>query len=164
AFSGGKNLNGPQATGLVVGKRAIIDAVARNGYPNHSIGRPMKIGKENIIGCLAAVEWYLSLDHPARRSNWERQVRLLQATLAGLPGVTVESLWPGEAGEAVPHALVKLDAGSARLDRDGLIAALRDGDPRVSVSAARQGIGVYPATLRPGEMEVVAKRIAELLR
>jgi uncharacterized pyridoxal phosphate-dependent enzyme len=58
-FSGGKNLNGPQATGLVVGRRSIVSATLRNGYPNHSVGRPMKIGKENIIGCLAAVEWYL---------------------------------------------------------------------------------------------------------
>src|SRR5205814_1892361 len=88
-FSGGKNLNGPQATGLVLGKKSIIDAVLWNGYPNHSIGRPMKIGKENMIGCLAAVEWYLSLDHEERRAGWERDLRLLQDQLRNRPGVSV---------------------------------------------------------------------------
>src|SRR5258708_2544800 len=96
AFSGGKNLQGPQATGLVVGKQWISDAVARNGYPSACIGRPMKTGKENIIGLLAAVERYLSLDHTAQRADWDRQVQLLHDHLSGLPGVTVEQAWPGE--------------------------------------------------------------------
>jgi L-seryl-tRNA(Ser) seleniumtransferase len=163
-FSGGKNLNGPQATGVVVGKKAIVDAVARNGYPNHSIGRPMKIGKENIIGCLAAVEWYLSLDHEARHGDWERQLRLLQEWLHGIRGVTAEIASPGEAGELVPWGMVLLEPGQARLDRDGLIAALRDGDPRIAVGGRPNGISIYPATLRPGEMEIIAHRLAELLR
>lgn len=163
-FSGGKNLNGPQATGLVVGKKLIIDAVVWNGYPNHSIGRPMKIGKENMIGCLAAVEWYLSLDHEARRVEWEQQLRLLQETLAGSPGVSVELTWPGEAGESVPRGMVNLTSGQSRLDRDGLVAALRDGDPRIAVGVTANGICVYPATLQDGEMAIVAKRLAELLR
>jgi L-seryl-tRNA(Ser) seleniumtransferase len=162
-FSGGKNLNGPQASGLVVGKKSIIDAVLWNGYPNHSIGRPMKIGKENMIGCLAAVEWYLSLDHEGRRTQWDRELRGLKDTLAGCPGVAVELAWPGEAGELVPRGLINLTPGQSRLDRDALVAALRDGDPRISVGATDTGICVYPATLQAGEMEIVAARLAELL-
>jgi D-glucosaminate-6-phosphate ammonia-lyase len=163
-FSGGKNLNGPQATGLVVGKKVIVDAVAINGYPNHSIGRPMKIGKENIIGCLAAVEWYLRLDHPARHAAWERDLRTLQERLQYLPGVTFELSWPGEAGEHVPRGLVHLASNQARHDRDGLIAALRDGDPRIAVGGTPTGIAIYPATLQPGDMDAIAARLVELLR
>lgn len=163
-FSGGKNLNGPQATGLVVGKKAIVDAVARNGYPNHSIGRPMKIGKENIIGLLAAVEWYLNLDHESRRADWERQLSLLGDRLRGLPGVIMEPSWPGEAGEDVPWGIIRLEPGKSRLDSETLVAALRDGDPKIVVGSGPNGISVYPATLTSGEMEIIAERLGELLR
>ncbi len=162
-FSGGKNLNGPQATGLVVGKKSIVDPVARNGYPNHSIGRPMKIGKENIVGLLAAVEWYLGLDHAGRRADWERQVSLLRERLQGIPGVTVEQAWPGEAGEDVPYGVVVLEPGKARLDRDALAIALKDGDPKIICGSGQKGISIYPATLKPGEMEIIADRLVELL-
>lgn len=161
-FSGGKDLHGPQASGLVVGKQAIIDAVAVNGYPNHSIGRPMKIGKENIVGCLAAVEWYLSVDHEARLADCERQVHHLQETLQGIPGVRVERAWPGEAGEPLPRALVIL-TGETRYDTPGLVSALRQGDPSIFVDGGPNGIYVNPATLAPGEMEIVAERVRRLL-
>jgi L-seryl-tRNA(Ser) seleniumtransferase len=163
AFSGGKNLRGPQATGLVVGKQWIIDAVARNGYPNWSVGRPMKIGKENIIGLLAAVERYLRLDHAAQGAEWGRQVEQVRQRLTGLPGVTVEAAWPGEAGEHVPYALVTLEAGKARYDCEGLVKALWDGDPRIAVGSHANRISVYPATLADGEMAIVAERLRELL-
>lgn len=162
-FSGGKDLHGPQASGLMVGKRAIIDLVAPNGYPNHSIGRPMKLGKENIIGLLAAVEWYLGLDHEARLADCEQQVRHLQETLAGLPGVSVLRSWPGEAGEPLPRAQVVLDPREACCTAKELIAQLRGGEPCIVVAAAPSGIYVNPATLSSGEMEIVARRMAEVL-
>lgn len=163
-FSGGKDLRGPQASGLIVGRRAIVEAAALNGYPNHSLGRPMKIGKENIVAALAAVEWYLSQDHAARLAESERQVAFLQSMLAGLPGVSTERSWPGEAGEPLPRGLVRLETGRARLDRDALRRALRDGDPAIEVGVAVDGVYVNPATLQPGEIDVVAARLADLLR
>ena len=163
-FSGGKDLHGPQATGLVVGKKEIVEAVAVNGYPNHSVGRPMKIGKEGIVGALAAVEWYLGLDEEARLADCERQVKLVVEELSGLPGVTARRTWPGQAGESLPRALVTLEPGRAGHDRDGLMAALRAGDPIVEVDPAPDGVYVNPATLGEGEMEVVVRRLAELLR
>lgn len=163
-FSGGKNLNGPQATGLVVGKKAIVDAVARNGYPNHSIGRPMKIGKENIVGLLAAIEWYLGLDHDGRQARWEREIRGLQERLAGLPGVRAEVRQQIESGDGIPRCVVRLDRETARLDRDGLVAALRDGNPRIAVGQSEGAISIYPATLEPGEIEIIGDRLVELLR
>ena len=161
-FSGGKDLRGPQASGIVVGKKEIVEAAALNGYPNHSLGRPMKIGKENIVGALAALEWYLSQDHAARLADCERQVALVQSALAGAPGVTAERSFPGEAGEPLPRALIRLSP-DARLTRDALRRALRDGDPSIEVGVAPDGIYANPATLQPGEMELVANRLAELL-
>ena len=163
-FSGGKNLSGPQASGVMVGKKSIIDLVALNGYPNWSIGRPMKIGKENIIGCLAAIERYVRLDHGAMKSEWERWLQLLQDQLAGLPGVSVELLWPGEAGELVPWGLIVVAPDIARHTPDSLAGALWDSDPRIAVGPTPRGVSVYPATMQSGEMELVAKRLVELLR
>jgi len=148
----------------MVGKKAIIDLVALNGYPNWSIGRPMKIGKENIIGCLAAIERYVRLDHGAMRAEWERSLKLLQDQLAGLPGVSVELLWPGEAGELVPWGLVVVEPGAARLTPDGLAGALWDSDPRIAVGPTPRGITVYPATMKAGEMATVTKRLVQLLQ
>jgi uncharacterized pyridoxal phosphate-dependent enzyme len=163
-FSGGKDLRGPQASGIVVGKREIVEAAALNGYPNHSLGRPMKIGKENVVGALAALEWYLSQDHAGRLAECERQVAFLQSTLSGLPGITAERSWPGEAGEPLPRGLVRLEPGRAKLDSAALRRALRDGDPSIEVGTAPDGVYVNPATLQPGEMELVAARLADLLR
>jgi len=123
----------------------------------------MKIGKENIVGLLAAVEWYLAQDHQARLADCERQVCLLQEELSEIPGVAVERAWPGEAGEPLPRTLVRLEPGAARYDRAGLIAALREGDPAIAVDPAPTGIYVNPATLGPGEMEIVAARLRALL-
>jgi L-seryl-tRNA(Ser) seleniumtransferase len=162
-FSGGKALNGPQATGLVVGKKAIVESVARNGYPNHSIGRPMKIGKENIVGLLAAIEWYLGLDHEGRRARWERQIHALQGRLAGLPGVRAEVRQSSGEGDGIPRCQIRLEPGTSRLDREGLVAALRDGDPRIAVGQAEDGISISPATLEAGEIEIIGDRLVELL-
>src|SRR5207302_2135557 len=63
-FSGGKGLRGPQSSGLVLGRREIVEACRANGSPNHSVGRPMKVGKEELLGLLAAVEWSLAQDEP----------------------------------------------------------------------------------------------------
>ena len=162
-FSGGKCLQGPQASGLVVGKKWIIDAMARNGYPNQSIGRPAKVGKENIIGLLAAVEWYVGLDHSARQAEWDSWVQSFAQRVSGLTGVTVERGFPGEAGEFVPYARVILEPDKARLEKDALVAALRQGEPSIVVGSGKNGVSVYTATLKPGEMGQIAERFVELL-
>ena len=112
----------------------------------------MKIGKENIVGLLAAVEWFLGLDHAGRRAEWERQLEHLRERLTGLPGVIVEHTWPGEAGEDVPWAFVTLESGKSRLDPDALVAALKDSDPKIMVGNGPRGVSVYPATLKPGSL------------
>ena len=68
-FSGGKGLRGPQPTGLVLGKKSIVDGIYVNASPVQNIGRPMKVGKEEMAGILAAVEWYLRQDHDAITSR-----------------------------------------------------------------------------------------------
>ncbi len=85
-FSGGKSLLGPQSTGLVVGRRDLIAACAANGNPFATVGRPMKVSREEVIGFLKALESYLARDHEADRARWQAQVRHVEEALAGLPG------------------------------------------------------------------------------
>jgi uncharacterized pyridoxal phosphate-dependent enzyme len=160
-FSGGKGLRGPQSTGLVLGRQAIIDGCRANGNPNHAIGRPMKVGKEELAGILAAVEWSLAQDEPALLAAYEATVQCWLTGLAGLPGVTAERRYPSEAGQPHGRAIVQL-GGDAPLTRDALVKRLWERDPRIAVSVAgTDAIALNPQTLQPGEAELVLAAIRE---
>ena len=162
-FSGGKGLRGPQPSGLVLGRAAIIAGCRANGSPNHSIGRPMKVGKEEILGLLAAVEWSLAQDEAAVLTEYEDSVRMWLDTLSELPFVDVERGYPSEAGQPHSRCIVHLQAESA-WTRDGLVRALMRGTPAIAVgSVGEDAIALNPQTLEPGEAEVVADRLRALL-
>ncbi len=162
-FSGGKDLRGPQASGLVVGQKWLIEAMRPIGNPNAGIGRPMKVGKEEMAGLLAAVRRYLSLDHEARRRRDEQVVAGWCQALNRLAGVRAQRSFPNEAGQPLPRCEVILEDG-ARLTRDALMAALMAGTPAISVAAAgERGIFLNPMTLSDAEVDLVTARLVELL-
>ncbi|MCK5767322.1 MAG: aminotransferase class V-fold PLP-dependent enzyme, partial [Candidatus Atribacteria bacterium] len=74
-FSGGKDFRGPQSSGLMIGKKEIIDICRLHGYPHHAIGRPMKLDKETIMGFVNAIDLYLKENHQKRIERWEKQVQ-----------------------------------------------------------------------------------------
>jgi L-seryl-tRNA(Ser) seleniumtransferase len=163
-FSGGKDLRGPQPSGLVVGRKWLIEAMRPNGNPNSNIGRPMKVGKEEMAGLLAAVRRYVSLDHAARRERDERVVQAWCAALNGLRAVCAQRSFPNEAGQPLPRCEVLLEEG-APLTRDALMQALREGTPAIAVAASgERGIYLNPMTLTDEEAEIVGRRVAEVLR
>jgi L-seryl-tRNA(Ser) seleniumtransferase len=160
-FSGGKGLCGPQSSGLMLGRPDLIAACALHGSPNQAIGRPMKVGKEEIAGLVAAVEYYLSLDHDALMRQYEFQVHYVVDRLAHVPGVTATRDFPSEAGQPMPRAHIHLDAHDGALTAAELLKRLENGDPSIILSAARDG-GLYvnPQTLSPGQEAIIADRIA----
>lgn len=164
-FSGGKDLHGPQASGLVVGRKELIEAIRLNGSPNHSIGRPMKVGKEEMIGLLTAVRLYLEMDHEGRASQAEEVVGGWCDTLNRLAGVKAERSFPNEAGQPMPRAHVRIDAATAGMSRDAVVAALRDGSPAIEVATAGMDeLYLNPMTLADGEEQIVLDRLVEILR
>jgi L-seryl-tRNA(Ser) seleniumtransferase len=162
-FSGGKGLRGPQSSGLVLGRVDLIEGCVANGSPRSAIGRPLKVGKEELFGILAAVEWTLAQDEPATIAAYEASVAMWIEGLRDLPGVTVERGFPSEAGQPHARAIVTLDS-AARLSADALLQALWDGDPCIAVNpVGTNAIALNPQTLRKGEDAIVLRAIHALL-
>ncbi len=128
-FSGGKGLRGPQSSGLVLGRQWIVDRCRAHASPYQEIGRGMKVGKEELLGLLAAVEWTLEQDEENLLARYERIVDNWIAGLQDLQGVEVRRGYPSEAGQPHSRAVVRLSTTSG-WTRDGLIAALWAGDWR----------------------------------
>jgi L-seryl-tRNA(Ser) seleniumtransferase len=164
-FSGGKGLGGPQNTGLVVGRDALIRAMRLNGPPYQRIGRSMKVSKEAMIGLLTAVETYLATDHEARAAAWSATVdRWLVAWQVAAPrGVILTREETNEAGEPIPRAIVRLTS-EAPADRDRLVELLRTGDPPIEVVLHDPtSVAFSPHLLQAGEVELVRERVSALL-
>ena len=162
-FSGGKGMRGPQSSGLVLGKQSIIEACRANGSPNHSLGRPMKVGKEEMLGLLAAVEWSLDQDETYIMAGYEAVVQRWLVEASGFPGVVAERRFPSEAGQPHGRAILHFNP-PCKLTRDEVVAALWEGDPRVAVSPIdHDGIALNPQTLEPGEDEIVLKALRRVL-
>ena len=163
-FSGGKDLRGPQSTGLILGRRDLIEACRRNGAPNHSIGRSMKVGKEEMLGALAAVKRYLSIDQEARLLQDEETVIGWSSALNQVAGVHAERSYPNEAGQPLPRVRVSFDAGELGQTRDQVMAALLAGSPSISVAPAPdEGIYLNPMTLDGNQDELVLKKLLAVL-
>ncbi|MBU6152604.1 MAG: hypothetical protein KGR25_14220 [Chloroflexi bacterium] len=163
-FSGGKGLCGPQSAGLILGRRDLIDAVGRQGNPNALIGRPMKVGKEELCGMVAAVEWYLGLDHVALVRKYEADVKTIVDAVQGLPGVTAVRTWPNEAGQPLARAEVTL-TDESRLSRNDLQVRLRAGSPSIELSdAGDHGVYVNPQNLHDGEAVAIGDALRQHLR
>ena len=163
-FSGGKGLCGPQSSGLVVGRRALIDAIAFHANPRMALGRPMKVGKEEIVGLLAAVKRYLALDHAAIMRVWEDQVQTVIAAFDGVPHVTARRSFPSEAGQPMPRAEIIFDEAGLGFTRDDILKRLRQGEPCIALAAAgTSGIFVNPQTLQPGQERIVCERLLEVI-
>jgi L-seryl-tRNA(Ser) seleniumtransferase len=162
-FSGGKGLCGPASAGLVLGRRRYVERFAANAAPRQRIGRPMKVGKEDLIGILAAVEWYLDQDHAALAQQFEAVVQHVVAWAKDRPDIDAVREIPGQAGQPTPRALLTLTPGRAPR-RDEILARLRAGSPRIELlPAADDAIYVAPETLVPGEEKVMTRRLAEVL-
>ncbi|CAA9289357.1 MAG: hypothetical protein AVDCRST_MAG77-4529 [uncultured Chloroflexi bacterium] len=174
AFSGGKAIRGPQASGFILGRADLVEACRLNDGPNSAVGRPMKIGKEEIVGLVAAVESYVSRDHAADAALWERRVAHVVDTLAGLPGVRAWRQLPRGIGQLIPHAAVGWDEGAIGVTHAAVQQALLAGPPRIAtqrVDAERYAFGgyatpelrIHPHTLQEGEVEIVAAHLRERL-
>src|SRR5581483_6207032 len=165
AFSGGKALRGPQCAGLLLGRKDLIEAAMLNNNPySDTIGRPLKVGKEEVVGMLVALERYLELDHELEWKNWEKRLDGMARVISSVPGVETGRFVP-EVANHVPHMFVKWDEAALGLTKTECHRQLLEGEPSIEVLCEEypQGLSVTPYMMTPREDMIVARRIKEVL-
>jgi L-seryl-tRNA(Ser) seleniumtransferase len=161
-FSGGKDLRGPQASGLLVGTEAMIAAIAVNGSPHQRLARPMKVGKEEMIGLLAAVEQYVTEDWHDRARRYEAIVERWGEHFRRVPGMDGSRVFPNEAGQPTPRCRVTF-AAETGLSGAEVARLLWEGDPRIAVAVdGSDAISITPELLAEGEETILLERIVAL--
>jgi uncharacterized pyridoxal phosphate-dependent enzyme len=185
-FSGGKGLQGPQCSGLLLGRKDLIEAALRNSSPwEGSVCRPMKVGKEEVIGCLTAVETWLTMDSKKLYSEWNARVERIAKLVETVPGVKTETYIPDD-GNRYPTLRVSWDQQAWGFQVSDCVEKLRGGDPVIEVLGAdnpslvptvREGvpkpdkkeakepsrIELVSMTIQPGEEIIVGQRLREIL-
>jgi L-seryl-tRNA(Ser) seleniumtransferase len=165
AYSGGKVIRGPQCAGLLIGRKDLVWAAYMNGAPHHAVGRMMKVGKEEIIGMLAAVEVLMSrgIDEDFRR--WTSYLQEISDAVTQVPGVRTAMQKP--AGDTpYPWMIIEWDPAQVGITAGDVHDQLLEGEPRVMSHAAGDGYSfrVRPPAIRPGDQTLAGSRIAEVLR
>jgi len=188
-FSGGKAIGGPQASGILCGRRELVAAAALQqldldvipalwrpppaliprdrvpGVPHHGLGRTCKVGKEQIVGLLTALELFVAEPAEARRARWQALLDELATACAALPHAVLTVPAAPDRPE-IPAARLTLNETAAGLSALQLAALLQDGTPsiHVNVAGARAGwLGLNPVCLQPGEPTRIGRRLRELL-
>ncbi len=162
-FSGGKGIRGPQSAGLLLGRKDLIEAARLNASPySDSIGRGMKVNKEELLAMMVAVELYVKRDHQAEWREWEKRVKVVADSLTSLKGLKTETFVP-EIANAVPHLRISWD--QSKISAQDVVKQLRDGDPSIEVRpGSKEFLEVAVWMLQPGEAQIVARRIREVLK
>jgi uncharacterized pyridoxal phosphate-dependent enzyme len=186
-FSGGKGLSGPQCSGLLLGRKDLIEAALLNCSPREgAVCRPMKVGKEEIIGCLTALETWLKLDEKKLYAEWNGRVERIRKLVDTVRGVNTEIYVP-EDGNRYPTLRVSWDQDAWKLsisecvqqlrasnpiievlgiDNPSLVTAVREGNPKPTAKErkAPDHIELVSMTIKPGEEMIVGQRLRAILR
>src|SRR5713226_6414356 len=163
-FSGGKAIRGPQCAGLLVGRSEMVANALLNNSPHEdTLGRSQKVGKEEIMGMVKALECYLREDHEALNEEWQRQLELISSELVKIPGVTTAYSVPDVANH-VPHMQVHWDK-QIRVTPHEVVTALRKGKPAIALSSGENGevLSMNSFMLRPGEGKIIAEALSAYL-
>src|SRR6266478_4648747 len=177
AFSGGKGLRGPQCSGLLLGKKELIDAARLNNSPNsNAVGRGLKVSKEDIIGMVAAVDWFLSQDDATMEAEFRKRADRIAEQIKKVPTVETTVFIPPVANH-VPHLLVTYDPARVRTTGLEVMQKMREGKPRIELNPGTGGspasaglpggentiiVGVW--MLQPSEDLIVGRRLREVLQ
>mgnify|MGYP001602169317 CR=1 FL=1 len=176
AFSGGKGMRGPQNAGLLLGRKDLIEAATRNNNPyGDTVGRGMKVAKEQIVGMVAAVDWFLEQGDEKMQAEFQRRAGRIAGVLKGIPSLSAKVFVPPVANH-IPHLLIRYDQERVKITPQDVAAKLRKGTPSIELNpatgstSASAGLPTDGSTivvgvwmLEPGEDLIVARRLHEVL-
>jgi len=171
AYSGGKCMKGPQAAGLLLGERNLLEAAWANSAPHHAFGRSLKVGKEEIMGMLAAVEAWKTRDHDAEYRDWEAQLDRISKEVTKVPGVTTRVEEPKGLSNRTPSLRIEWDATQLGITGQEVSKLLMESEPRIALGGAsgvrpdrmKSSVTVTPWMMMPGDDKIVASRISSVL-
>ena len=164
-FSGGKAMRGPQCAGLLIGRKDLVGYALLNNSPNEdTIGRSQKVGKEEIIGMVKALELYLKEDHDALTREWQARLERISGELTKIPGVSTSFFTPDIANH-VPHMQISWDS-RVPLESKQVSQMLRNSKPSIVIGGGegRPGLSMCSFMLQPGEDKIVAEQLSRVLR
>jgi L-seryl-tRNA(Ser) seleniumtransferase len=175
-FSGGKGLRGPQCTGLLLGRKDLIDAAKQNNSPHsNTVGRGLKVAKEEIVGLVAAVDWFLDQTDEGLQAEFQKRADVIAAKVKALPTVKAQTFIP-EVANHVPHLLITYDPSRIQISAKDVMEKLRTGNPRIELNPGTGGapasaglpggpntiiVGVW--MLQPGQDAIVGDRLYDVL-
>jgi len=175
-FSGGKGIRGPQCSGLLLGRKELVEAAKLNNSPfSNTIGRGLKVAKEEVVGLVAAIDWFLNQEDDALEAEFQKRAGLVAARLKSLPTVETKVFIPPVANH-VPHLLVTYDQNRIKISAADVMLKMRQGTPRIELNPSTGGspasaglpggsntviVGVW--MLQPGEDAIVAERLYQVL-
>lgn len=168
AFSGGKNLRGPQCSGLLLGRKNLIEAAYANSAPNNLYARIAKVGKEEIVGLLTAVELALKRDEAGERRRQETMLKRVAELVAGIPTVKTEFITNLDYSHS-PRLSIQWDEKKLGLTSADVNDRLKSGQPSIVAADMPKfrpswpGLGIFAACMKPGEEKIVADRIRAIL-
>src|SRR5207248_970808 len=136
AYSGGKALRGPQCAGLLLGRKDLCQAAWINSAPHHAFGRSLKVGKEEIMGMLAAVECWYGRDHKAEWKTWEGYLDTIARSVQKVAGVTTEVVQPSGLSNNTPSLRIRWDGARLGIGGRGVFDLLMDGNPRINLAGS----------------------------
>jgi L-seryl-tRNA(Ser) seleniumtransferase len=162
--SGGKAMRGPQSAGILMGKKHLIDAARLSMPPRGStIGRGMKVNKEEILGMYVALEKFVKMDHKKEWKMWEDRAATISNAAKSVAGVNVETFAP-ELGNHTPTLRISWDAAKVSLPVKLLQENMRNGDPSIEIMPGENNtLTITTWCLKPGEEKIVATRLKEEL-
>lgn len=169
-FSGGKAIRGPQCAGLLIGREDLVHYALLNNSPyEDTIGRSQKVGKEEIVGMIKALEIHLSEDQDGLTREWQQRLENISAQITKVPGVRTSYFMPPLANH-VPHMNIVWDESRIHLRPDEAARFLRAGKPCIVIGGGKEGSEGRPGMvmnsfqLQPGEDKIVAEQMVQLFR
>jgi len=165
-FSGGKAIRGPQCAGILIGRKDLVAYALLNNSPHEdTIGRSQKVGKEEIIGMVKALEMFLNEDHDALEKEWQGRLQLVSREITKIPGVSTSFFTPDIANH-VPHMHITWDPAKVTITPQEVSKTLRNAKPSIVIGGAegRPGLGMCSFMLQPGEDRIIAEQLSRVLR
>jgi uncharacterized pyridoxal phosphate-dependent enzyme len=165
-FSGGKAIRGPQCAGMLIGRKELVANALLNNSPHEdTLGRSQKVGKEEIVGMVKALELFLSEDHDALAKEWQSRLERISGEITKVPGVSTSFFTPDIANH-VPHMQITWDAARISLTPKEASKLLRRSKPSIAIAGEeeRPGLGMNSFMLQPGEDKIVAEQLSRILR